>query len=324
MVNQRTNKMKFIDAVTIRNAASYREWLEAMKRALIEAPVYDQCMLKRQHIDFGRNTFLLMPCVNEKFWVTKLVSYCPENPGRGKPSIYGTVVLNSSRTGELLAVLDGGMITAMRTAAVGASGLDVLAPGDVKTLGIAGTGTQGMYQALFACQVRDFKTISFYDKDETAVSAFADFAAREFPGTRLQKVEDAEELAHESEVLITATNSGYPLFSEDEGLLAGKTIIAVGSYKPGFRELPSSLFSHIKQVFVDTVHAASESGDLVIPLQAGLIPMQNIHPLGKLISGEIALEKSPSRLFKTVGSAVYDLFAAQLVFGKTMNNQPGG
>ncbi len=309
--------MKFIDAAAIGSAASYREWLEAMKGALIETPYYDKCMGKRQHIDFGRNTFLLMPCVNDQFWVTKLVSYCPENHKLGKPPIHGTVILNDSQTGEPLAILEGGMITAMRTAAVGATGLDCLAPGNVKSLGIVGTGTQGMYQALFACQVRGFETIHFYDKDEAAVSAFTDFAERKLPGIRLQKARNAEALAKVSEVIITATNSKHPLFPDDKDLLAGKTIIAVGSYKPDYRELPSSIFSHTQQVFVDTAHAATESGDLAIPVQEGLIPAQDIHPLGKLISKEIVLAPSATRLFKTVGSAVYDLFAAQLVFRKT-------
>lgn len=316
--------MKLIDAAAIASAATYQEWLETMKAALAETPFYDKCMLKRQHIDFGKNTFLLMPCVNDQFWVTKLVSYCPENHKLGKSAIYGTVILNDSQTGELLAVMDGGMITALRTAAVGATGLDLLAPGNVKTLGIVGTGTQGMYQALFACQVRGFETIRFYDKDETAASAFTDFAKRKLPGIRLQKAKDAAALARESEVIITATNSRNPLFPDDEDLLAGKTIVAVGSYKPDFRELPSSIFSHTQQVFVDTAHAATESGDLAIPVQEGLIPAQNIHPLGKLISGEVSLAQSPTRLFKTVGSAVYDLFAAQLVFQKTNTNQPAG
>ncbi len=314
--------MRFIDAVTIRNAASYQEWLKAMKHAIAAAPDYDECMPKRQHIDFGRNTFLLMPCVNEKFWVTKLVSYCPENHKQGKPSIYGTLVLNDSQTGEPLAVMDGGMITAMRTAAVGATGLDCLAPGNATSLGIVGTGTQGMYQVLFACQVRDFETINFYDIDEASASAFAEFAERELPGIRLVKARNTAALTRESEVIISATNSMHPLFPEDENLLTGKTIIAVGSYKPDCRELPSSLFSHTQQVFVDTLHAASESGDLAIPIREGHIKTQNIHHLGKLISGEITLAKSPSQIFKTVGSAVYDLFAAQLVYRKSMYNQP--
>jgi ornithine cyclodeaminase/alanine dehydrogenase-like protein (mu-crystallin family) len=316
--------MKLIDAAAIGSAATYQEWLEAMKAALRETPFYDKCMQKRQHIDFGKNTFLLMPCVNDQFWVTKLVSYCPENHKLGKSAIYGTVILNDSQTGEPLAVMDGGMITAMRTAAVGATGLDLLAPGDVKTLGIVGTGTQGMYQALFACQVRGFETIHFYDKDEAATSAFTDFAERKLPGIRLHMAKDAAALARESEVIITATNARHPLFPDDEALLAGKTIIAVGSYKPDYRELPSSLFSHTQQVFVDTAHAASESGDLAMPVQEGLILAKNIHPLGKLISGEISLAQSPTRLFKTVGSAIYDLFAAQLVFQKTNNTQPTG
>lgn len=315
--------MLYIDAQTVRKAASIPEWVAVMKNALSEAPHYDRCMQKRQHIDFGRNTFLLMPCVNENYWVTKLVSFCPGNPELGKPSIYGTLILNDSRTGEPLAVMDGGMITAMRTAAVGSAGLDLLAPPGVRTLGVVGAGTQGMYQAMFACQVRDFDRICFYDKSDDAAGAFTAFIRKELPGMSVEQVKDTTELAKSAEVIITATNADQPVFPSVEGMLKGKTILAVGSYKPDHRELPPTVFDHVSRVFVDTMHAMTESGDLTAPLGEGLIQQESIHPLGRLIHGELTVGTDPTRLFKTVGSAVYDLFAAELVYRKTRSQQPG-
>lgn len=310
-----------IDATSVRNAASLQEWVAVMKQALVSGPHYDKCMLKRQHIDHGRNTFLLMPCVNDDYWVTKLVSFCPGNPGLGKPSIFGTVVLNDSRTGELLAVMDGGMVTAMRTAAVSAAGLDLLAPQNVKTLGIVGAGKQGMYQALLACQVRKFERICYYDKAETSAAGFARFAARELPGLPVEMAKSPGALARDADVIITASNSEEPVFPDVAGLLTGKTIIAVGSYKPDFRELPPSVYSDAPQVFVDTMHALTESGDLVIPIRDGLITKESILPMARLIKGEVPLEGNRTRIFKTVGSAVYDLFAAELIYRKTGRQQ---
>jgi ornithine cyclodeaminase/alanine dehydrogenase-like protein (mu-crystallin family) len=296
------------------------EWIEAMEEAVRISPDYDRCMLKRQHIDRGENTFLIMPCIDERYWVTKLVSFCPENRKLGKPSICGTVVLNDSRTGELLAIMDGPAITALRTAAVSAVGIKYLSPEKASSLGLVGAGIQGLQQARFACQVRNIEQITVYDISRTALRNFMDRAAEEMPGVPVTAAGDATEVCFRSEIIITATNAVHPVFPEQEGLLHGKTVVAIGSYKPMNRELPVDLFTQIDRVFIDTSHGITESGDLMYPVKEGLIREADMHPLGDLLSGQVGPGHSPTRLFKTTGSAVYDLYAAVLVYekGKSM------
>jgi ornithine cyclodeaminase/alanine dehydrogenase-like protein (mu-crystallin family) len=273
-------------------------------------------MPKRMHLDHSYDTFLLMPCITDEYWATKLVSFCPENPAVNLPSIFGTIVLNSSKTGEPLAIIDGSSITAFRTAAVSALGIKYLSPENAKTLGIAGAGVQGMRQAIFACSVREIKKVTVFDRSERAIGKFTEIFKSEFPDIPVNIAPDSESLCSESEIIITATNTKEPLFPEKKELFAGKTFIGIGSYKPDCREYPVAFFNTIDQIFTDTMHGLKESGDLIYPVQNGLIGENNIYSLGSLIKGEIKLTDKPTRFFKTVGSAIFDLYAAKLIYEK--------
>jgi len=309
--------MKFIDPKTIDGAATLTEWVEAMEQAIVFSLSQDYIMPQRMHLDSGDDTFLIMPCLTKEYWVTKLVSFCPGNMSMDLPSIYGTVVLSRTGSGEPLAILEGNKITSLRTAAISALGIKYLAPEGAESLGIVGTGVQGIQQARFACSVRNIKQINIYDKSEKSISAFMKEFKSEFPNINTSVSSDTEDLCSASEIIITATNSRYPVFPDKKGLFEGKTFIGVGSYKKESREYPDSFFNLPDQVFVDTVHAKKESGDLIFPVTEKLIPDECIYSLGSLIKGDISLTARPTKFFKTVGSAIFDLYAAKLAYEKT-------
>jgi len=308
--------MRFIDSETISNAASVNEWVAAMEEAILKSLTGGFLMPKRMHLDQGSDTFLLMPCITDEYWATKLVSFCPGNPTVNLPSIYGTIVLNSSKTGEPLAVMDGSKITAFRTAAVSALGIKYLSPEDAKTLGVIGTGVQGISQAIFACSVRKIEKVTVFDNSEKSIGKFIEVFNSEFPGIPVTIASNSENLCTDSEVIITATNTKEPLFPEKKEIFEGKTFVGIGSYKPDCREYPGVFFNAIDQIFTDTMHGLKESGDLIYPVQEGLITEDRIYSLGSLIKGEISLSDKPTRFFKTVGSAIFDLYGAKLVFEK--------
>jgi ornithine cyclodeaminase/alanine dehydrogenase-like protein (mu-crystallin family) len=309
--------MRFIDSDTISCAATATEWVNAMEEAIVMSITDNYLMPKRMHIDRGNDTFLLMPCITDEYWVTKLVSFCPGNPSIDLPSIYGTIVLNSTKTGEPLAVMDGSKITAFRTAAVSAMGIKYLSKDDAKTLGVVGTGVQGISQAIFACSVRKIEELTVFDHSERSVSRFLEVFGKEFPEIRVNVAEKSEEVCSRSEIIITATNTKEPIFPGKEELFEGKTFIAIGSYKPECREYPGEFFNTIDQIFIDTIHGLKESGDLIYPVEEGLIAEDKIYSLGALLRGDISLSDKPTRFFKTVGSAIFDLYAAKLVFEKS-------
>jgi len=306
--------MEFFDGETIEKAATFPEWVEAMEEALAAIVTGDFVLPKRMHLDRGNDTFLLMPCISDEYWTTKLVSFCPGNRESGKPSIYGTVILNNSKTGEPLAVMDGTRITAMRTAAVSAAGIKLLAPPGARRLGIIGTGGQGLYQVLFACAVRKIAEIRTFDQVESNLKLFSAELHSRYPEIRIISCKNSAEVALNSEVIITATNSRTPVFPDEKDLFAGKTFVGIGSYKPDCREFPEQIFRQIDDLFIDTPDGRHESGDLIDPVKNGWLNGRNIHPIGDIFSGKIVPSSNPTRLFKTVGSAIFDLFSAKLIY----------
>ena len=308
--------MEFFDSKTIADIASHSEWVETMETALQMITTGKFVMPKRMHLDYGEDTFLLMPCITDEYWATKMVSFCQGNREKERPSIYGTVVLNDTKTGEPLAILDGGMITAMRTAAVSAAGIKHLSPLNSHSLGIIGTGVQGIYQALFACSVREIDEIWAFDHDSGNLKRFAVDMNFRYPNIRVHLTNNSDHVALNSQVIISATNSQDPVFKNSKELFTGKTFVGIGSYKPDCREFPEELFRQVDQIFVDTMDGKDESGDLITPVRSNWIADRNIFPIGSLIAGNIVLAENSTRLYKTVGSALFDLFAAKLVYEK--------
>lgn len=308
--------MEFFDSKVIADIASQSEWVDTMETALKMITTGRFVMPKRMHLDYGDATFLLMPCITDEYWATKMVSFCPGNREKERPSIYGTVVLNDTKTGESLAIFDGGMITAMRTAAVSAAGIRHLSPLNSHSLGIIGTGVQGICQALFACSVREIDEIWAFDQDSGNLKRFAIDMNFRYPNIRVHLTNNSDRVALSSQVIISATNSQDPVFKNSKELFTGKTFVGIGSYKPDCREFPEQLFRQVDQIFVDTMDGKDESGDLITPVRSNWIADRNIFPIGSLIAGNIVPAENPTRLYKTVGSALFDLFAAKLVYEK--------
>lgn len=305
--------MRYFDSNTIGKAAPIGNWVAAMEQAFVDTARGVVDVPQRVHIDRDENTLLLMPCFGNSYFSTKLVSVFPKNIQKKEPMIYGSVVLNDGQTGKPLAVMDGSKLTAMRTAAVGAVGIKHLAPKDVSTLGVVGLGIQGFHQALFACQQRSIKTLRIMDHSGEVMSRFSERFNAFYPEIKVLPCKSAEELCQASEIVITATGSHQPVVPARNNWWKGKTVIGIGSYKPTMREFPNQFFGDLKQVFIDTPVALKETGDLLEPLNMGLIKEENIYPLWDLILENIQLS-GETRFFKSVGMAAFDLYGAKLVY----------
>ena len=305
--------MKTFDENAIGNAAPIHEWVKAMEQAFIDTANGEVEVPPRMHIDRGHNTLLLMPCFGSAYFSTKLVSVFPKNLLKKEPMIYGSVILNDGQTGRPLAVMDGSKLTAMRTAAVGAVGIQYLAPETASTLGVVGLGIQGFHQALFACQQRSIKSIRIIDHSREVMMRFAGRFKAFYPKIQVIPCNSAEELCFASEIIITATGSHHPVVPDRGDWWKGKTIIGIGSYKPEMREFPGKIFSSIDQVFIDTNMALTESGDLIHPLKEGMIDESQVIPLADLIMRNAKLS-GETHFFKSVGMAAFDLYGAKLVY----------
>jgi len=302
-----------IDGPTIGNVAPIDKWVLAMEEALKDTANAVVEVPQRMHLDRGPNTLLLMPCFGKDYFSTKLVSVFPENHLKKEPVIYGAVVLNDGRSGKPLAVLDGSKLTAMRTAAVGAIGIKYLAAKEATCLGIIGLGIQGFHQALFACEQRPIKQLRIIDHSRETMVRFTKWFSAYYPNIEVIACKTTRDLCLASDVIITATGSHHPVVSGDGDWWKGKTLIGIGSYKPDMKEYPAEIFRDIQHVFVDTLHAIVEAGDLVDPLRTGILQEKDVIPVADLIL-EKAKPEGLTRFFKSVGMAAFDLYGAKLVY----------
>ncbi|MBT6499245.1 MAG: ornithine cyclodeaminase family protein, partial [Deltaproteobacteria bacterium] len=270
-----------------------------------------------------KNTLLIMPCFAKEIFGTKLVSVFSENSKRNLPVIQGIVILNNRQTGEPVAILNGPKLTAMRTAAVGSVAIRHLAPANAETLGIIGTGVQGFHQALFACSEFNFKKVLIFSRHSESMERFMDKLAPLIPDVKIVIASTVRSLVEKSHVIITATSSSEPVLPNDEQLLSEKCFVGVGSFKPDMREFSHALFKNVSQIFVDTEFAIKESGDLAIPLRKDWIKMEQVFTLAKLITGKVKRNQSPTTCFKSVGMALFDLFAAEYIYEQSIDKGLG-
>ena len=275
-------------------------------------------MPDRVHVDYKNKTILYMPCFLENIFGTKFLTVFPENRKKSRPVIDGLMLLNDYDTGETISILDGKTLTALRTGAVGGTGIRHITPKDVKTVGLVGAGVQGFNQLRFACEARDIEKIIVFDLFKEKLPDFIQKVKEQISGVEVVSVENTEELLKESDIVITTTTSNEPVFSNKKELFKGKHFIGIGSYKPNMREYPDALISVLNKVYIDTEFAKEETGDLSNPLERGLLKDNQIETFGKYLLYEKNKEEiiKGTTWFKSVGMALFDIVVAQLIYNK--------
>ena len=265
----------------------------------------------RQHVDFGENTLLTMPVIGSSAFGTKVVSVVPSNAARGVPVVNGLMVLSDGITGLPVAVLDAAALTAQRTGAVGAVGLRYTTPPGVDRIGVIGAGVQGAWQAIFACAVRRIRTIYFLARSDEKARRFVAAVSRHAPSVTLSRCEGVEELLTKVEVVIAATTSGVPVLPAEPKLLENKHFVSIGSFKPSMQELPHAVYALAQEVVIDSDAAKFEVGDLIGPLSSGVLREENVLHLAECVTGKRSVDTRRTTVFKSVGMALYDLYAAR-------------
>ncbi len=301
-----------------------KELISSMERAFRTFHKGDFVMPDRMHMDMGENnTLLLMPSASGMHFSTKLVSVFPENVTKGRPAIYGNLFLNDGHSGEPLALMNGSALTALRTGAVGAVAAKFTAPEKSRFLGIVGAGIQGVYQAFMISACFKLEKVFVFDTHEQNLIRFKENLQRLNPEIRLEMVHDVRQLVAASDIIVTATSSYEPVLPDNAELLQGKHFIGIGSFRKDMQEMPAVLFRMISKYFIDTPAARHECGDVVIPVKEKWISGRNIYTLSELISQETFVDKHQTTLVKSVGMALFDLFAAKLAYLNAIKKQIG-
>lgn len=245
----------------------------------------------------------------------KTISLFEDNPKKhGLPMIHAMFQLFDSVTGIPLAVMDGEVLTAIRTGAASGLATRVLSNTDARTAAIIGAGVQGRTQLEAICCVRDIDQAMVYDLSEANASQFAKEMADKLSIPVIPMKGTAE--LKKADIICTATSSTQALF-EHSFLKKGVHINAVGAYRPDMCEIPAKTIAAAK-VFVDQREAcSSEAGDLIQALNAGIVDGSHISTeLGEVILGtkQGRSSKEDITFFKSVGVAVQDLAAASIVY----------
>ena len=264
---------------------------------------------------------MFMPCFLDSIIGTKMLAEFPNNPEKGLPYLSGLVILNNRETGQPEAILNGGALTAMRTGAVGGVGIKYLAPENAERVGLVGCGVQGFHQLLYACHVRKIREIRLYDAYKKDLSDFIEKLRARIPSDDIEYIicHDSRELAENSDILISCTQTADPVYPDDMELLRGKTFIAVGSWIPDRRELPMAVSRLVSNIYTDLPYAKEESGDLKIPLDMGILTDDRVKYIEDLIADAKAgrsHELSETRCFKTVGMGIFDARVGKLLLDR--------
>jgi ornithine cyclodeaminase len=241
----------------------------------------------------------------------KIVTIASGNRDRGLPSVAGTYVLMEAQTGVVIAVLDAHALTLRRTSAVSALAASYLAPADVSTLVVVGSGDLAPHLALAHANVRQYERILVWGRRAQRAEAVAgSLRARGLPAV---VASDLAQACCTADVISCATLSDAPLV-RGEWLRPGTYLDLVGSFRPDMRETDDDVMARA-HVVVDTETALVESGDLLEPLRNGRLSRDRITLLADVLRHG-ASARADLTVFKSVGTAVADLCTAAVDTGR--------
>lgn len=234
-----------------------------------------------------------------------------DNPRKGLDSNNGLMLVLSARTGLPLALLqDEGWLTCLRTALAGQIVARHLAPREVQAIGILGTGMQARMQLQHLLPVISCRHVVVWGRQSAALEHYRAFA--EQLGCQVETTLDAEYVAAKANLIVTATPSRTALL-RSEWIRPGTHITAVGADAPGKQELDAALLGRADRLFVDAIAQCSHYGESAHALRAGLIDIDKLLELGRLLSGEVEGRSNDHQitLADLTGVAVQDAQIAQ-------------
>jgi ornithine cyclodeaminase len=316
--------MRFFDSAAVDAALGYPHLIDILEAAFVKGAIAPP----RHHHAIALHgrpeaTLLLMPAWESaqaggefagRFMGVKTVTVFPDNGERGKPAVLGTYVLLSAETGEALAIMDATRLTAWRTAAASALASRKLSRPDATRLLMVGAGALAPFLVRAHSSVRPIRDIALWNRSRPRAEALAATLAQH--GMKAIIVDDLADAAANADIISTATLSPEPLI-RGAWLKPGTHLDCVGAYRPGMRETDDEVVRRAR-IFVDTrAGAFSEAGDILQPLQSGVIARDAI--LADLF--DLARGTVPGRgaadeitLFKSVGASIEDLAAAVAMY----------
>jgi ornithine cyclodeaminase/alanine dehydrogenase len=321
--------MLILTGKDIEALAEIKDVIDAVENAFLELAKQTAICPKRLCIPIERHKgfAFFMPAYLSKMGAlgTKIVTQYEENLQYGLPTVLASIILNNPKTGEILALMEGTYVTALRTGAASGIASKYLARKDSRVVSVIGTGVQARTQLWAVCEVlRNVEEVKVYDLFFERAEKFAHYISEKLK-LDIKAIKTSRECIENSDVIITATTSKIPVLDGD-WVKSGAHINSIGWMGPDARELDSKIIKRAK-VVVDTKEGVlAESGDLIIPIKEGTISKDHIYAeLAEIVSG-----KKPGRAkheeitcFKSVGLAIEDAATAKLIYEKALKEGVG-
>lgn len=259
----------------------------------------------RSNIPAGTGHLLLMPSVLGDWAGIKVASVSPKNPEQGLPRIQATYVLMDSETLTVQVLMEGNVLTTLRTPAISAVAADYLAAPDASKLVMFGTGPQALSHIEAFSKIRSFTDVVVCGRTPEKVDAAVEHARS--LGLTARSGEATE--VSDADVVVCTTSAAEPLF--DGALVPDNAcVVAMGSHEPEFRELDSTLMGRAQVVVEDRTTAMREAGDVIQAVNDGSLAEDALVDLVDIVTGATKPDLDRPRVFKCVGMSWQDLAVA--------------
>lgn len=277
-----------------------------------------------------KGSLLFMPSYVEELDMgcLKVVNVFPQNVQKGLPTTPAQVLLIDATNGLVSSVLDGTYVTQLRTGGATGAAFDVLAKKECKKGALIGTGGQAAAQLEAMLAVRNLDEVKVFDLSKDRLQDFVDQMNKELSryGTRILGAKSADDAVGDADLLVCVTPSSKPVFDGSK-VKKGATVSCVGSYQPHMQEMDPVILTRASGIYFDSREAVlSEAGDILIPLQQGIIKEADFTgDLGDVLLGKIPGRRTDEEIivFKTVGIGTQDLVTAKKIYDKAVLSQAG-
>ncbi len=300
----------------IKNLISMKEVVDSVETAFKAYAEREVQMPAKEYLFFHEGDLRIMPCYIRSMEEAgvKCVNVHPQNPLEHKlPTVMAVIELVDPKTGFPQAVMDGTLITDMRTGAAAGVATKYLAKPDSEVLGIIGAGKQACTQLMALNEVMDIKKAKVFCRTCSTRTNFAKTASKTY-GFDVEAVETPEKAVKDADVVVTTTPSRKPLIKAD-WISPGTHINAMGADAPSKQELETRLLLKSK-IIIDSWDQASHSGEINVPVSQNILKRKDIHAkLGDVIIGNATGRKGDEiTIFDSTGLAVQDVVTAGLIY----------
>lgn len=312
-------EMKVLDYSDVRMILKMNNAIELVEKAFREKGLGRVQMPAKTYLFFDKynGDLRTMPAYFQHLDIAgvKIVNSHPDNPAKhGLPTVMAVVVLVDPKTGRPLCLMDGTLITGVRTGAAVAVATKYLARKSSKTIGVVGAGSMAPYSIEGLHHVLRIDSIKIFDISRNRAERLAREVELNY-GISASAVERCSDAVKDVDVLVTLTPSREPII-KDEWIFEGVHINAMGADAPGKEELDPVILKRAK-IVVDDLEQAIHSGEVNVPISRGILHPNEIYgELGEVVAGIKPGRVSDSEItiFDSTGLAIQDVITAWHVY----------